>query len=404
MAAIIKRGTIPKTPHTEHYHFEGVLALEEIHGTLGFGGPWSRKMHVRSYPTEQVQEPVQADFSFRTKIPEEAKLLRPYMVQTKSIPNEGNALTGKKVLFKGPDTRVCTLKTQESYPENVFFRNGEKHEIYYFHKGKGSFQSEYGEIKFRPETYLIVPKGTTYRIDVEEELYVLLFESKYLVEWPDSYLNHAGQATMMSPVVETEIELPELLDPIDQRGEFPIFVQHAEGQVTKTVLGHHPFDLCGWEGALYPFLFDINNHHGIAREIHVAPPAHQTFQAGVAPYSGFALCSFVPQPEGWHKKEVPVPYAHYNVDSDEVMFFCNTSYGARKGVLEEGTLTFHPGACPHSPHGDAAKNSLPNRGRMSQRLAVMMDTFFESLQVTETALKYADLGYTTSWDESKTKS
>src|SRR2546427_341242 len=98
----------------------------------------------------------------------------------------------------------------------------------------------------------------------------------------------------MSPVVETEIETPELPPFKDTRGEFPIDVKHSGGKITRITLGHHPFDLAGWEGALYPFVFDIKSHHGIAREIHTAPPMHQTFQSGNVPHSGFSLCSFVP--------------------------------------------------------------------------------------------------------------
>src|SRR6185369_4837825 len=97
-----------------------------------------------------------------------------------------------------------------------------------------------------------------------------------------------GQAKMMAPIVETEIEAPRFKSAVERRGEFPVDVQHGGGRVTRLTLGHHPFDLVGWEGALYPFGFDIKNHHGIAREIHTAPPVHQTFQAGNPPYGGFS--------------------------------------------------------------------------------------------------------------------
>jgi homogentisate 1,2-dioxygenase len=107
----------------------------------------------------------------------------------------------------------------------------------------------------------------------------------------------------------------------DVRGRFPILTKHGGGRVTRITLGHHPFDVAGWEGALYPFSFESSDHHSIAREIHTAPPARQTFQAGQAPHTGFSVCTFRSQIEGWHPKDIPAPYAHYNADSDEVMFF-----------------------------------------------------------------------------------
>lgn len=394
---ITKRGSLPTTPHTEFYFIPGVLSLEEIHGSFGFGGPWSRKMHVRKYPTEVKSEPKIAEFSF---VPEERKeqSLQPYLIHSADIPYEADALTARKCLLYGANTKISMLKTEKSFPKEKFFRNGENHEIFFVQDGEATVSSEFGELQIRKNHYVVIPKGTTYRIDLKsEKIWLLLVESKYLIEWPPHYMNHSGQAHMTAPIVETEVELPELVAPKDVSGNFTIYVQHSGGQITELGFAHHPFDVCGWEGALYPYTFDVAHHYGIARAIHSAPPAHQTFQSGQAPYFGFAICSFVGQPEGWHPRDVAAPYAHFNVDSDEMMFFSNVNYGARKSVLKEGTMTFHPGACPHSPHGNAAEKSLADRGTMSSRLAVMLDTFFEPLKVTNVAEKYSDKGYATSW-------
>jgi homogentisate 1,2-dioxygenase len=301
-------------------------------------------------------------------------------------------------LVYGPNTVVSACRPDKSTPEGAFFRNAERHELFYVQQGKGRLESEYGVLPFRPNLYLAVPKGTTYRIVLEGgPAWLLIVESVMPIGFPPHYMNAAGQAKMMAPVVETEIELPEFAAPRDEKGEFFVDVQHNGGRISRLVLSHHPFDLTGWEGALYPYAFPILSHHGIARAIHTAPPMHETFETGNPPYSGFSVCSFVPQMEGWHPKDVPAPYAHYNVDSDEVMFFSNTSYGARKGFIREGALTFHPGALPHSPQGRAAERSLGERSKMSNRLAVMLDTFFESLQPTAAAWELRDAGYPLSW-------
>lgn len=400
MSLIVRRGLVPQAPHTELYGKEGILALEEIHGTYGFSGPYARKMHLRSYATEQVKAPERASFNFIAETPAEADTLQPFLIQTADLPEEGDALRARKVIVYCAETRVSILKPKESFPADEFFRNGEFHELYYVHEGKGTLSSEFGTLPFRPETYIVVPKGTTYRIDLDtESAYLMITESRFPIEWPPHYMNHGGQALMTSPVVETEIELPELPDPIDKRGDYSVFTQHSQGLVTKLTLGHHPFDLLGWEGALYPFIFDINNHHAISRDIHPAPPFHQTFQSGNVPNNGFSLCSFVPQINEWGDKAVPAPYSHFNVDSDEVMFFCNASYGARKGVLRDGSFTFHPAGLPHSPHGDAAKRSLAARGKKTKRLAVMIDTYFQSFKIARAGFECKEEGYAESWSE-----
>ncbi len=399
MALILKRGKLPATPHTEFYATAGSLALEEIHGSFGFSGAYSRKLHLRRYPTEQNRPPRKAGFDLAPRRPAGADVLQPYHIRTGRIPFGGDFVRGRKLLVFGPSTSLSAVKPDGNLPAGQFFRNGERHELYYVQSGKGVLRSEYGSVPLVPERYVIVPKGTTYRIDVDEPLFMLLVESLYPIHFAPHYLNEQGQAKLTAPVVETEIVAPDFQAPVDKTGEFAVFVKHGGGKVTRLTLGHHPFDLAGWEGALYPFGFDIRNHHGIAREIHTAPPAHETFESGRPPMSGFSICSFVPQMEGWHPREVPAPYAHFNVDSDECMFFSNAAYGARKGVIEPGSMTFHPGATPHSPQGQAALRSLAGRGRKNDRLAVMLDTFFESLEVAEDGWRWRDPSYPLSWAE-----
>lgn len=402
MVFIIKRGELPRTPHTEFYARDGVLSLEEIHGVYGFSGPWSRKLHLRSYPTAQVAFPTRASFDLTPSTPKEADVLEPYHILTRDIPYDGDPMVGKRSIVFGSSTIASVCKPTRSMEEGVFFRNGEMHELYFVQEGHGVLHSEYGDLPIRKDTYINVPKGTTYNVELKSETaWFLIIESIYPITFAPHYMNEGGQATLMSPVVETEIEAPELQSPLDKKGDFPIYIKHKGGKVTKVTLGHHPFDVVGWEGALYPFVFDIMNHHAIAREIHTAPPVHQTFQAGNVPNNGISICSFVPQIEGWHPKDVPAPYSHYNVDSDECMFFCNAAYGARKGVIQEGSFTLHPGSLPHSPQGNAALRSLAARGTMSSRLAVMFDTYFESMSIADTGWKYRDKEYALKWDESR---
>ncbi len=397
MPLIVKRGEVPKTPHTEFYGRKNILSLEEIHGTYGFSGAFSRKMHLRRYPTVQTESPKLLPLSLTSPLLQNAPL-SPYHLLTGKIPYQETFECSRHCLLKGLTASISVSKPLLSSPENEFFRNAERHECLFVQEGNGILASEYGELKFKERQYLVIPKGTTYQFRLStKRAFFLIIESLYPIRFAPHYLNSDGQATLMSPVIETEIGIPDFKEPLDISGKFNILSKHNDGQVTKIVLGHHPFDLIGWEGALYPFSFDSSDHHSIAREIHTAPPVRQTFQAGNAPHSGFSICTFRAQIEGWNPKDVPAPYAHYNVDSDEMMFFSNTTYEARKGIVEPGSITFHPAGLPHSPHGDAAKKSFSSRGKLSNYLAVMLDTFFESLQPTKEALKYHDPQYPLSW-------
>ena len=397
MTVIVKKGNIPATPHTEYYSIPDVLALEEIHGSYGFNGPYTRKIHVRSYPTEQSKLPKVADFSLSSKVASD-KALQPYHILTQNIPFEKDFIRSRKPLLMGAKTAVSVSKPKLSMNENEFFKNGERHEILYVQDGSGILKTEYGELNIRKGLYLIIPKGTIYKVDLtSSEAFFLIIESQFPITFPPHYMNKLGQATLMSAVVETEIDIPKFQEPIDKKGEYTLCVKHNGGNITAITLSHHPFDIAGWEGAFYPFGFHIDNHHGVSREIHTAPPMRQTFQSGDGNSYGFSICSFKSQMEGWHPKDIPAPYAHSNVDSDEVLFFSSSNYTAREGVIGEGSITLHPGAIPHSPHGDAALRSIKERAKVNNMLAVMIDTFFEDLLVTEVGYEYRDKEYALSW-------
>src|SRR2546428_6861092 len=92
MVLIVKKGTVPPTPHTEFYVIPKVLAKEEIHGSYGFSGAWSRKIHVRFYPPEQVKPPRKSDFALVPDFPPEADVLHPFPLFTVRIPPEAQCL------------------------------------------------------------------------------------------------------------------------------------------------------------------------------------------------------------------------------------------------------------------------------------------------------------------------
>src|SRR6266699_1527956 len=115
MVLIVKKGTVPPTPHTEFYAIPKFLTKEEIHGSYGFSGAWSRKIHVRFYPTEQVKPPKKSDFALVPDFPPEADVLQPYHIVTRRIPHgrlprdpEGDHVPDRSHLAEGvvPPRRV----------------------------------------------------------------------------------------------------------------------------------------------------------------------------------------------------------------------------------------------------------------------------------------------------------
>ncbi len=59
----------------------------------------------------------------------------------------------------------------------------------------------------------------------------------------------------------------------------------------------------------------------------------------------------------FHPEAIPVPYNHSNLDSDEVLYYVEGNYKARKGI-EVGSITLHPQGIPHGPHPGTVEASL----------------------------------------------
>ena len=151
---------------------------------------------------------------------------------------------------------------------------------------------------------------------------------------------------------------------------------------------HHPFDLIGWDGYVYPWAFSIHNFEPITGRVHLPPPIHQTFET-----PSFVVCSFVPRLYDYHPLSIPAPYNHSNIDSDEVLYYVDGDFMSRKSV-ERGQITLHPGGIPHGPHPGTYEGSIGKKE--TQELAVMIDPF-RPLQLTEAALGIEDPDYFLSW-------
>ena len=156
------------------------------------------------------------------------------------------------------------------------------------------------------------------------------------------------------------------------------------------VLDYHPLDVVGWDGYVYPYTFNIADFEPKAGRLHQPPPAHQTFQG-----QNFVICSFCPRMLDWDPQAIALPYHHSNVQSEEVMYYVDGNYAARKGV-DIGAITLHPSGLPHGPQPGAVEKSLGIE--RTNELAVMCDTF-RPLKLTTLARDLDDPSYAYSWYE-----
>jgi homogentisate 1,2-dioxygenase len=96
-----------------------------------------------------------------------------------------------------------------------------------------------------------------------------------------------------------------------------------------------------------------------------------------------------------HPDAIKVPYAHSNVQADEVLYYVRGRFGSRRGV-EEASFTLHPRGIPHGPHPGTIVASKDVK--FTDELAVMLDSF-KPLLLTKEALAMDDAAYPFSWSD-----
>jgi hypothetical protein len=123
-------------------------------------------------------------------------------------------------------------------------------------------------------------------------------------------------------------------------------------RLTKHILDYHPHDVVGWDGYLYPWIFNIEDFEPITGRIHQPPPVHQTFEA-----HNFVVCSFVPRLFDYHPDGIPAPYNHSNVNSDEIIYYAEGNFMSRKGI-DRYDISMHPYGLPHGPQPGMTEASI----------------------------------------------
>jgi homogentisate 1,2-dioxygenase len=376
-------GKFPKKRHIQFRKDNGDLFHEQLFSTEGFHSNYSILYHFNA-PTQitQVGDPVDVKPHTIHSMQLKHRSLQGFKVQP-----EDDYLKSRKPVLVNSDCQI-QLAAPRKGTEGYFYKNADADEVIFVHEGTGVMTSMYGKLSFKYGDYIVVPRGTIYQMDFEgEDNRLLIVESKSPVVTPHRYRNEFGQLMEHSPFCERDIVKPEYLEPKDEKGPFDFFIKKSDFLYPYQYL-HHPFDVVGWDGYVYPYIFSIHNFEPITGRIHQPPPVHQTFHA-----AGFVICSFVPRIFDYHPLAVPAPYNHSNIDSDEVLYYVDGDFMSRKHV-ERGMITLHPGGIPHGPHPGTVEKSIGAFD--TKELAVMVDTF-RPLLMTQHALGIEDKDYYKSW-------
>lgn len=378
-----KLGQVPHKRHTQFKKPNGKLYREELMGLEGFSSLQSILYHhflpPRVAKTNDCgpAKPEYVDFG----------PIRHRAFQTHQTPLGTDPVSGRIPLLGNNDVILGVSRAPKGTMD-YFYRNSQAYETWWVHEGSGVLKSQFGNLPFRKGDYIVIPFGTTWQMELNEETKFFTIENPSQLEPPKRYRNNYGQLLEHAPYCERDIRVPEELETHTEKGEFDVRIK-VRDRISQHILDHHPFDVIGWDGYLYPWIFNIEDFEPITGRIHQPPPVHQTFEGW-----NFVVCSFVPRLFDYHPEGIPAPYNHSNIQSDEVIYYAEGNFMSRKGI-ERSDISMHPFGLPHGPQPGMTEASIGKTE--TQELAVMVDTF-HPLHLTKQAVEM-EKEYMATWLE-----
>jgi homogentisate 1,2-dioxygenase len=377
-------GEVPHKRHTQFKKPDGKLFREELMGLEGFSSIQSLLYHHYLPP--------------RVAKVEDLGSLKPEFVDFGPIQHRAFKTAVAKAGADPVSARVPLLGNNDvvlgvsraSKSMDFFYRNSQAYETWWVHEGHGTLKTQFGNLPFREGDYVVIPFGTTWQMELDTpEARFFTIENPSQIEPPRRYRNEFGQMLEHAPYSERDVRVPEQLETHVERGTFEVRIK-VRDRLTRHQLDHHPFDVVGWDGYLYPWAFNIADFEPITGRVHQPPPAHQTFQG-----HNFVVCSFVPRMFDYHPEAIPAPYNHSNVNSDEVIYYAEGNFMSRKGI-DKYDISLHPYGLPHGPQPGMTEASIGKKE--TNELAVMVDTFYP-LHLTKQAVSMEKPEYMASWLE-----
>ncbi|NJD30267.1 MAG: homogentisate 1,2-dioxygenase [Gammaproteobacteria bacterium] len=269
-------------------------------------------------------------------------------------------------------------------------RNADGDELIFVHSGAGDLYCDFGHLGIAAGDYVVLPRGTMWRIECAAPLEALLVEatnSSYML--PDKGLlgNHAifDPALLDTPRVDAAF--------VAQQGDSDPWQVEVKRRSLVSLITYpfNPLDVVGWHGELAAVRINVRDIRPVmSHRYHLPPSAHTTFIA-----NRFVVCTFAPRPFETDPGALKVPFFHNNDDYDEVLFYHAGDFFSRDNI-HPGMLTLHPCGFTHGPHPKALERMFRQEKPGTDEYAVMIDTR-DALEVMPPAGAVEWTGYVDSW-------
>ena len=268
-------------------------------------------------------------------------------------------------------------------------RNADGDQLLFVHRGEGDLYCDFGHLKFTAGDYLLLPRGTMWRLTAARGAALLMIEainSSYML--PEKGL--LGPHALFDPAM---LDVPAMDAPFREQQterEWQVRIK-ARGQLSTATFPFNPLDATGWHGDLCACRINVKDFRPVmSHRYHLPPSVHSTFIA-----NRFVVCTFTPRPFETDPGAIKVPFFHNNDDYDEVIFYHAGEFFSRDNI-HPGMVTYHPSGFTHGPHPKALSHMLTQSKPATDEVAVMIDCR-DPLDIGGEAARVEWSGYVDSW-------
>ncbi len=300
--------------------------------------------------------------------------------------SHGSPWDADPLLFNA-HVKLRVLRTESAMTALV--RNGDGDDVLFLHQGAAELFCDYGHLSLRDGDFLVIPRGTMWRLEPTAPVVALLIEcTGGAYRLPEKGI--VGAHAIFDPAV---LDVPSLDDAfLDQQSDEPwqVLIKRRDAISTVT-FPFNPLDVVGWKGDLAPARLNWRDIRPLmSHRYHVPPSAHTTFVG-----NRFVICTFAPRPFESDPEALKVPFFHNNDDYDEVIFYHRGEFFSRDNI-HPGMITLHPCGFPHGPHPKAFAASAKGARTETDEVAVNIDTR-DALDISPVAEAIEWPDYVRSW-------
>ncbi len=344
---------------------------EREFGRNGFSGPSTQMYHVH---------PPTAWTSWEGP-------LRPRGFNLNRLESDGSSPWGAAPVMGNAHLQMRYWRT--GAPMDHLVRNADGDDLLFIHEGEGDLFCDYGHLGFRDGDYIVIPRGTAWRLDVRAPVSVLMFEATNdAYKLPEKGI--LGNQAIFDPGVLDVPRLDAAFDAQRSEGQSRVVIK-KRNRLSTVTFPFNPLDAVGWRGEIAPVRLNWRDIRPVvSARYHIPPSAHANFVA-----DRFVIGTFAPRPLESDPGALKVPYFHSDDDVDEVIFIHRGNMFSRDN-FGPGMVGLNPSGFPHGPQPKAFQIGAKGSRTATDEVAVYLDAN-HALEVADLPEGVEDPNYANAW-------